>query len=205
MNSVIPFLKIGHPELVEGPDWRGILANLSPSHRSQKEFSLFRFPFLKGSTSRGFTLLEICIVLVILGVLMGVIAPGMQSALAEQALRSDARQLSLMVKTAMLRTCEEHRPYVLDLSETSLSLAPLSDAPSSDDLQTWPLNARNQLLLPDPKSSGDWLQLHSAEWIFRPGELCPASAVCFVRGPARLQMSFNALTGNVENERSFIP
>ena len=178
----------------------------------------------------GFTLIEICIVLLILGLLLGVLAPGIQSAFTEQTLRNDARELSLMVKTAMLRTAEEHRTYTLDLTDTSLTLTPLgevskdsdkttataSSVPSSDastddaiapesTTETWHLNAQNQLLLPNSKAGRDWLPIHSAQWVFRPGELCPATAVCFVRGEARLQMSFNPLTGNVEDEKSFIP
>ena len=151
--------------------------------------------------ARGFTLLEICIVLVILGVLMGVIAPGMQSALNEQAVRSDARKLSLLVKTAMLRSNEEHRTYLLNLSEKSWSLAPLgTDAAAADD--SWQLAARNLLLLPDPKSEGNWQPILSAQWVFRPGELCPATSACFTRGTSRLELTFNALTGNVDDERS---
>jgi prepilin-type N-terminal cleavage/methylation domain-containing protein len=193
----------------------------------------------KARASRdGFTLIEICIVLLILGLLVGVLAPGIQSAFAEQALRADASQLSLMVKTAMLRVAEEHRAYALDLTDTSLALEPLGvdtpapgsnpsersalaisipnpgsrpeaagDAAAGDDdiRQTWKLTDKNQLLLPDPQAAGKWLPLRSAQWIFRPGELCPATTVCFTRGPASLSMNFNALTGNVEDEKSFIP
>jgi prepilin-type N-terminal cleavage/methylation domain-containing protein len=176
--------------------------------------------FFSWRARRGFTLLEICIVLVILGVLMGVIAPGMQSALAEAGVRSDARQLSLMVKTAMLQSVEEHKVYVLDLSEKNLSLGPLAPftsqdgkpadpdqplEPAQDSTQTWPLDAKNKLLLPDPDGRGHWQPIQSAQWVFRPGELCPASSVCFTRGEARLEVTFNALTGNVEEERSVFP
>jgi prepilin-type N-terminal cleavage/methylation domain-containing protein len=169
---------------------------------------------------RGFTLLEMCIVLLILGILMGVIAPGMQSALAESGVRSDARQLSLMVKTAMLQSIEEHQVYVLNLNEKSLSLGPLApttgndgkpsdpDQPlqqAQDSTQTWTLDAKNKLLLPDPDGRGHWQPIQSAQWVFRPGELCPATQICFTRGEARLEVTFNALTGNVEEERSIFP
>jgi prepilin-type N-terminal cleavage/methylation domain-containing protein len=153
--------------------------------------------------ARGFTLLEICIVLVILGVLMGVIAPGMQSALNEQSVRSDACKLSLLVKTAMLRSNEEHKAYVLNLSEKNWSLAPFEagkDDTAAVPEDSWQLS--NQLLLPDPKSEGNWQPILSAQWVFRPGQLCPATAVCFTRGQSRLELTFNALTGNAEDEGS---
>ena len=163
------------------------------------------------------------VVLVILGILMTVIAPGMQSAFAEQRLRSDASELSLMVKTAMIQCEEEHRTYVLQLSETGLSLAPqapaktddasapsttTTDDPKSQDAtatESWQLNQQNQLLLPDPKAAGRWQRIESAQWVFRPGELCPASDVLFTRGEAQLHLNFNALTGNVEKEWSSFP
>ena len=180
------------------------------------------------SRATGFTLLEMVVVLVILGILMTVIAPGMQSAFAEQKLRSDASQLSLMVKTGMIQCEEQHRPFVLLLSATGLSLAPQAsakpddssapaptasaDQPKTDDdadattaTESWQLDAQNQLLVPDPKSAGHWQRLESAEWVFRPGELCPATDVLFTRGEAQLHLNFNALTGNVEKEWSSIP
>jgi type II secretory pathway pseudopilin PulG len=164
------------------------------------------------------------VVLVILGILMAVIAPGMQSAFAEQKLRSDAHELSLMVKTGMIRCEEDHRAYVLQLNATSLSLAPLqaakpdetaappnpsadASAASADEAVTedWHLTAQNQLLLPDAKAAGNWQPIESAQWIFRPGELCPATDVLFKRGDSQLRLSFNALTGNVEKEWSYFP
>ena len=195
---------------------------MNPRAHRETSSALFRGGerFFFAKARRGFTLLEICIVLLILGILMGVIAPGMQSALAEAGLRADARQLSLMVKTAMLQSVEEHRVYVLDLSEKDLSLGPIAppapdeektpdpDQPleqAQDSTQTWPVDSHNKLLLPDPKSTGHWQLIQSAQWIFRPGELCPASTICFTRGEARLEVTFNALTGNVENERSIFP
>jgi prepilin-type N-terminal cleavage/methylation domain-containing protein len=170
---------------------------------------------------RGFTLLEMCIVLLILAVLMGVIAPGMQSALAEAGLRSDARELSLMVKTAMLQSVEEHRVYALNLSEKTMALGPIAPAApedanapadpnqplelAQDSIENWKLDTKNKLLLPDPEGHGRWQPIESAQWVFRPGELCPARQICFTRGEARLEVTFNALTGNVEDERSIFP
>ena len=42
-------------------------------------------------------------------------------------------------------------------------------------------------------------------WTFQPNELCPATRVRLSRGNAWLEMSFNALTGNVEKETTYFP
>jgi prepilin-type N-terminal cleavage/methylation domain-containing protein len=99
---------------------------MKPKKNQKKGGALRRKNFLPTIWRRGFTLIEICIMLVILAILMGVIAPGMPSAMAEAGVRSDARQLSLMVKTAMLQSVEEHRVYVLDLDEKNMSLGPIA-------------------------------------------------------------------------------
>ena len=54
--------------------------------------------------AEGFTLLEMCMVLFIIALLFGVTMPAMQSAFVEQAVRRDAHQLALMVKTAMIQS-----------------------------------------------------------------------------------------------------
>ena len=45
----------------------------------------------------------------------------------------------------------------------------------------------------------------NTSWTFKPGELCPAMRVRITRGDAWLEMSFSALTGNVEDEKTYFP
>jgi prepilin-type N-terminal cleavage/methylation domain-containing protein len=151
---------------------------------------------------RGFTLLEMCLVLVIIAVLMGVMMPSIQSAFAENAVRADARQLSLLIKTGMLESSDEHRDYVLKLSSNAVDLHP---ARSPDEDQARVLDSSNKLLVPDPRKANGWKEISTLSWFFQPGELCPATRVRLARGPAWLEMSFNALTGNVENETAYFP
>jgi len=180
---------------------------------------------------RGFTLLEMCIVLFIIALLMGAMMPAMQSAFVEQAVRKDSHQLSLMVKTAMLKSSEQHRPYVIDLTATTMSLHPVGEAPATVDAPTaveaspttpdgddsaknpapedleiaCQLDSPNQLLVPDPLKAGAWIAMPPTSWLFQPGDLCPATHVHMARGNAWIELSFNALTGNVENETAYFP
>jgi prepilin-type N-terminal cleavage/methylation domain-containing protein len=162
---------------------------------------------------RGFTLLELCIVLLIMAILLGVMAPAIHSVFVESALRADARQLSFLVRTAMLQSGDEHRGYVLDLTASSLDLhpaatGPAADAPAGDAPDasaTYQLDAADKLYVPDPKKKSAWIRMPATSWTFQPGELCPATRVRMMRGKAWLEMNFNALTGNTENEADYFP
>jgi prepilin-type N-terminal cleavage/methylation domain-containing protein len=180
-----------------------------------------------GTFAHGFTLLEMCMVLVIIALLFAVTMPAMQSAFVEQAVRKDAHQLALMVKTGMIQSAEQHRAYVIELTSTTMSLHPVDEtqkddldstfaaAPADDD--TVPnsatedidvasrLDPPNQLLVADTVKKDAWVALEPTSWVFQPGELCPACRVRLSRGDSYVEMSFNALTGDVENEATYLP
>jgi len=189
------------------------------------------------SLQSGFTLIEMIMVLVIIAIMAGLSMPAMQSAFTEQAVRKDTHQLALMVKTAMIQSNEQHRPYVIDLTATSMALHPEgqaaadpdddttttnSDAPATTDINqdadgsnnvapidvelTTTLDPPNQWQIADPQKTDAWIAVpDGTQWIFQPGELCPATRVRLKRGDAWLEMSFAALTGNVENETNYLP
>jgi prepilin-type N-terminal cleavage/methylation domain-containing protein len=160
--------------------------------------------FLLRPRRGGFTLLEMCIVLVILAILAGAAMPSIQSALAEQGLRENARQIALLVKTGMLRSSEENRVYRLDLSSHEAVLLPAAATKTSRDeaesAVPTVLDPADRLLLPDAEKPGAWQPLQTSSWSFQPDELCPVPRVRIERGRAWMEMSFNALTGNVEDE-----
>jgi len=176
-----------------------------------------------GWDRRGFTLLEMCIVLVIMALLMGVTMPAMQSAFVERYARNDAHQLALLVKTAMLQSAEQHRAYLIELTPEMMTLHPVEESmpstglvssDSDDDASpkipgaidvTYRLDRSNKLFLPDPEKPKTWAAVSKVEWLFQPGELCPAPRVRLSRGNAWLEMSFNALTGDVEDESTYFP
>jgi len=175
----------------------------------------------------GFTLLELCIVLFIMALLAGATMPAMESAFTEQSLRGDAHQLSLMVKTAMIKSGEQQRPYLIRLDGKELLLEPAPSAVATDDASsagatsaasstlqdegpapedvTMAQTLGNKLEFPDAQKANTWESLSSVRWSFPPEGLCPLPRVRLQHGSAYIEMSFNALTGDVEDEASYLP
>ncbi len=173
----------------------------------------------------GFTLLEMIIVLVIIAIMAGLSMPSIKSAFTEQGVRKDAHQLALMVKTAMIQAAEQNRPYVIDLTSKTIALHPAGidaadpDAPeTSDDADaatgpaqvnvavTTTLDTPNQLQFPDAEKADKWDPVpDGTQWVFDPGELCPTTRIRILRGDAWIELTFSALTGNVEEEKNYLP
>jgi len=180
--------------------------------------------------THGFTLLEMIIVLVLIAILAGLAMPAVQSAFREQGIRKDTHQLALMVKTAMIQSAEQHRTYVIDLSPTEISLHPAGEAAADPDASattddtptasdddsadnpvikdvvvTTALDPENKLQMPDPQKADTWIAMPPTSWVFESGELCPATPVRISRGEAYVGLTFDPLTGNVDNESYYLP
>jgi hypothetical protein len=164
-----------------------------------------------------------CTVLFIIMILLGVSMPAIQSAFVEQAVRIDSRQLALMVRTAMLQSSEQHRPYVIDLTATTIDLHPLDpskkevdgnstvDTDSDSKVSADGVEISHQMDHPthlevrDIKKVDAWVAMPTTSWVFQPGALCPSSQVRLARNDSWVELNFNALTGDVENEASYFP
>ncbi len=177
----------------------------------------------KKRNATGFTLIELCIVLLVMAILMAAIFPSTQALVTESFLRGDARPFALMVRTAMLQSAGEKRPYVLNVSGRSMELHSAQNGEANDDALGAPpghaapagdpsrfetshsLDAGDQLWIPNPRQPSQWIPMPAFSCVFLPGALCPAMHIRLTRGPAFLEMRFNALTGNVESEASYLP
>lgn len=155
-------------------------------------------------------------VLFIIALLAGAAMPAMNSAFTEQALRNDSHQLSLMVKTAMIKSREQQRPYVVSLDGKELMLEPAAGAVTGDATPDASSAAKPEdisqthtlgdtLKFPDTEKKNAWETLPSVTWTFEPASLCPLPRVRLERGSAYIEMSFNALTGDVEDESAYLP
>jgi prepilin-type N-terminal cleavage/methylation domain-containing protein len=182
------------------------------------------------SSRRGYTLLEMCVVMFILLLFLTAGLPAIQSAFTEQDLRSDSRELALCVRTAVLQSNDQHRPYVIELTSSNFYLHPVEplveqndgagqNVPAGNDANADPnsaphledveemhtLNKPTKLLVPDPEKPKAWIPLTPTQWVFHPGTLYIVPRVRFTRGDAWIELGFNPLTGNVEDESNYFP
>jgi len=158
-------------------------------------------------------------VLLIIALLAGLALPAMDSAFNERSLRNDAHVFSVMAKTAMLKSAEDQRPYTMELQGSNLVLEParaiLNDhdtvhADSDDerenpDSTTETETLSNPIKFPDANRKNKWETLPSVKWTFQPEDLCPLPRIRVERGQGYIEMSFNALTGDVEDEGYYLP
>ena len=178
------------------------------------------------------------IVLTIMAILATAMMPAFFSAVNEHKVRNDGQQLAVMVREAMIQSSEQHRPFVIDLTASSLSLHPEGElAKADDDVQNdaslfkdsgntatnadhplannptenvdteADLEPGNKVQEPDPSKKDGWMDVpdQGLSWVFQPGELCPATTVRIARGDAYTEMNFEALTGEVKDEKYYFP
>lgn len=79
-------------------------------------------------TSRGFTLIELVLVMLIIGLLLALVAPSLGGLLRSNQLDSAARTVAAMLKEARTRAASEARPYrlVIDTQESTCWLEVLT-------------------------------------------------------------------------------
>jgi prepilin-type N-terminal cleavage/methylation domain-containing protein len=83
----------------------------------------------------------------------------------------------------------------------------MADTATPDVKTEQTLTDGNKVQQPDLTKTDKWINLpdEGEQWVFQPGELCPATNVRIARGDAYLEMDFQALTGDVDSEKSYFP
>ncbi|MFK7788966.1 MAG: Tfp pilus assembly protein FimT/FimU [Phycisphaeraceae bacterium] len=81
-----------------------------------------------GRTSRGFTLIELVLVMLIIGLLLAIVAPALGGLLRSQRIDQSARIITALLQEARVRSAADAKPYrlVIDTDENTCWLEALT-------------------------------------------------------------------------------
>jgi prepilin-type N-terminal cleavage/methylation domain-containing protein len=138
----------------------------------------------------GFTLLEICIALIIAAMLVALATPGIAGLLAERRLKQSFERFDAMVTEARRLSITERRAYTLVWATDSISLTSTGEAAGGNAAhfefakdESFRLR-RPAALSPDA----------TAEWTFWPSGLCEPAQIAFQGEAGKWLVQYDPLT-----------
>lgn len=143
----------------------------------------------------GFTLLEICLALLI-GLMIIVLAvPSVAGLLAEQRLKQSFERFDRLVSQARLRSAAEQRAYVLAWDRTGIALLPAerlgkSESAGAEARLDFEEKAEFQL-----RRTAALTRNPAAEWTFWGNGTCEPAEVSFQSDAGSWLVRYDALTG----------
>jgi type II secretory pathway pseudopilin PulG len=156
----------------------------------------------------GFTLFEMCIVLLLIALVLGMVTAELDTVLEEQALRVDASHLTFCIRSAMARAQDENRVYVVRLTPLGVSMAVATghdDGPLENPLESDAFESVDQIWKAQNNRLEPWVLVKEETWRFTPGELCPIKGdLRWTRHSSYINLRFDPLTAEAEEtENSF--
>jgi prepilin-type N-terminal cleavage/methylation domain-containing protein len=172
----------------------------------------------KRSRSQGFSLLEMVIALFIVSLLFGMAIMATRQFFGDEELRSASQKLALLAKTARQAALRENRPYEIMVEADRLTLHPVQnesekgEAGSEFDPLSEQKHQAEELVLPSSVKlkikvwgSEDWVKPKRSAWRFTASGLCAPDSFRLERGESWIQMTFNPLTANRQEQEWYLP
>lgn len=174
------------------------------------------------NASRGFTLIEIVIVLAIAAIIMGGAVGVMVYSSDERVLRDASGEIELLAKRARTIAILNQTPYALEFREGTVKLLPFAQAGLDDkqlkrniftqgDTQTANTSENRQLTLEDGMeirirrwNSEDWLTTVKNTvhvWRFDPNGLCEPISVRLTLGRSWIEDTYHPLTATIRDSQ----
>ncbi|MGA0846195.1 MAG: pilus assembly FimT family protein, partial [Luteolibacter sp.] len=173
-------------------------------------------------SSRGFTLLEIVIVLVVASVIIGGAVGAMVFSSDERALRNASGEIELLAKRARTTAILLQTPYALEFREDQVRLLPLAEAGvierrtlsgrrvggeeiKSDSAERWNYPIENGIQLQIRRWNGsDWLGAEGDScivWRFDPSGLCEPLSVRLAINESWIEDTYHPLTAAIRDSQ----
>lgn len=174
-------------------------------------------------SSRGFTLLEIVIVLVVASVIIGGAVGAMVFSSDERALRNASGEIELLAKRARTTAILLQTPYALEFRENQVSLLPLAEAgmiqrrtlsgrrvggeetkPASQ-AERWQYPIENGIQLQIRRwNDSEWLGAEGDScivWRFDPSGLCEPLSVRLAINDSWIEDTYHPLTASIRDSQ----
>ncbi len=155
---------------------------------------------------QGYTLLEICLVLVIIAVVIGLAIPNITSLMTDERMRGTARGFSELATTARRLSVSEGRAYVIEFDERCCVLRPIekgargysAQEEASEQVFKLPANITWQV---ERWNSGEYRRPKGERWVFGTSGLSEPVRVKFRGGgESWFVVSFSPLTVAMREE-----
>lgn len=163
-------------------------------------------PGLRPSRAQGFTLLELCVVLMVMALMIGMAVFSFQGLDGEAAIRRPASELESMAKEAVRRASVYETPQVIVFEKAGFIMRYRQDkelGKNTDEDAKW---QRRVTVPPQMKifikrwGATKWVPAPGEHWIISAGGFCEPLEVRLELGESFLQMQFDPLSGGVREE-----
>jgi len=150
---------------------------------------------------RGFTLIEIAIVLAIIVLIIGAAIPFSSGFMREQRLRDVVRELLVLAKTGRAEALSTGRASAVIFDKDGFALARPGAEETSDGF-TLP-RGMSYVLVPFGEEKA--VKPEGQRWIFQPTGLCEPVTFRVEEDEAWMSVTFDPLTAGIAEESYYIP
>jgi type II secretory pathway component PulJ len=158
--------------------------------------------------SRGYTILEICLVLFIGSLIAAISLPLISTVLEEQRLQTVSRKLEQMARIARHHALTSHHTYRILFRAGSFALEPVPAQSDQDRerpaAEVYKLPSGITFQLKRWQETG-WHKPADESWVFEPNGLVEPVQVKVVQDKAWIELAFDPLCAAVQSERSYMP
>ncbi len=158
-------------------------------------------PGCKFARLRGYTLIEIAIVLAIIVLIIGAAVPLSSGFMREQRMRDPLRQLLILAKTARTEAMTTGRPAGVVFDKKGFGIL-RPGAKELSDIRHLPAGMSYTIL---PFGMERRIKPDGQTWIFQPTGLCEPLTVRLEQGDAWIEATFDPLTAEISEENFNIP
>ena len=163
----------------------------------------------------GFTLLEIVLVVMILTLAVGLSVPFFSDYLNEERLREPARELELFARTARSNAVITGKATRIIFDPDGFQLV-VASPPAVEDEEFAEPDSEEEAEYAH-RLAGDikieflswldqkWRVPEDAHWVFQPTGVCEPITVRLSRGDSWIELDFNPLTAEVQEEAFYFP